>query len=90
MYLIDTNLIFEVGKGRRCDPKVTEWYQQVGDDELFLSVLVIGEIRYGIERLRTRNLLRALRSRNGSKNGCSLSVSGSCRWTRRLHRTGGA
>ena|ERR1700680_1237092 len=59
MYLIDTNVISEVGKGRRCDPKVSRWYQQVGDEELFLSVLVIGEIRQGIERLRTRNLRRA-------------------------------
>jgi predicted nucleic acid-binding protein len=59
MYLIDTNVISEVGKGRRCDPKVSEWYQQVDDAELFLSVLVIGEIRQGIERLRTRNLRRA-------------------------------
>jgi predicted nucleic acid-binding protein len=59
MYLIDTNVISEVGKGRRCDPKVSEWYQRVGDEDLFLSVLVIGEIRQGIERLRTRNLRRA-------------------------------
>ena len=59
MYLIDTNVISEVGKGRRCDPKVSEWYRRVGDEELFLSVLVIGEIRQGIERLRTRNSRRA-------------------------------
>jgi toxin FitB len=59
MYLIDTNVISEVGKGRRCNPEVSEWYRQVGDDELFLSVLVIGEIRQGIERLRTRNPRRA-------------------------------
>ena len=59
MFLIDTNIISEVSKGRRCDPKVSEWYQQVGDEELFLSVLVTGEIRQGIERLRTRHLRRA-------------------------------
>jgi len=55
MYLIDTNVISEVGKGRRCDRQVSEWYRGVSDDELFLSVLVVGEIRQGIERLRTRN-----------------------------------
>ena len=59
MYLIDTNVISEVGKGRRCDRQVAEWYRGVSDDELFLSVLVVGEIRQGIERLRTRNPRRA-------------------------------
>ncbi len=59
MYLIDTNIISEVRKGRLCDPQVAEWYRQVRDEELFLSVLVIGEIRQGIERLRPRNVRRA-------------------------------
>ncbi len=55
MYLIDTNIISEVRKGRRCHPRVAAWFRRVGDDELFLSVLVVGEIRQGIERLRPRN-----------------------------------
>jgi toxin FitB len=59
MYLIDTNVISEVGKGRRCDRQVAEWYRGISDDELFLSVLVVGEIRQGIERLRARNPRRA-------------------------------
>jgi len=59
MYLIDTNVISEVGKGKRCDRQVAEWYRRISDDELFLSVLVVGEIRQGIERLRTRNPRRA-------------------------------
>ena len=59
MYLIDTNIISEVGKGRRCDRHVADWYRATRDDELFLSVLVVGEIRQGIERLRPRNRQRA-------------------------------
>jgi len=59
MYLIDTNVISEVRKGRRCDPRVSLWYKRIKDDELFLSVLVIGEIRQGIEQLTTRNLRQA-------------------------------
>jgi toxin FitB len=34
---------------------VARWYRGVREDEIFLSVLVIGEIRQGIERLRPRN-----------------------------------
>src|SRR5260370_15165262 len=59
MYLIDTNIISEVRKGRRCDRHVAAWYRAARDDELFLSVFVVGEIRQGIERLRQRNGQRA-------------------------------
>ena len=59
MFLIDTNVISEVGKGRRCDRNVAAWYRDTRDDELFLSVLVVGEIRQEIERLRPRNRQRA-------------------------------
>ena len=48
-YLIDTNIISEVRKGRRCDPNVASWYEKIEDASLYLSVLVIGEIRKGIE-----------------------------------------
>jgi predicted nucleic acid-binding protein len=59
MYLIDTNIISEVGKGSHCNRHVAAWYRDARDDELFLSVLVVGEIRQGIERLRPRNRQRA-------------------------------
>jgi len=59
MYLVDTNIISEVAKGRRCDRHVAAWYRDTRDDELFLSVLVVGEIRQGIERLRPRDRQRA-------------------------------
>ncbi len=58
-YLVDTNVVSEIGKGDRCDRNVATWYAAVEPDALALSVLVIGEIRAGIERLRTRDLRRA-------------------------------
>jgi hypothetical protein len=54
-YLIDTNIISEIRKGRRCDPNVASWYEKIEDASLYLSVLVIGEIRKGIERVRLRD-----------------------------------
>ena len=42
-YLINTNNISEVRKGRRCDPNVASWYEKIEDASLYLSVLVIGE-----------------------------------------------
>jgi predicted nucleic acid-binding protein len=53
-YLIDTNIISEVRKGAQCDPHVAAWYAAVDDGELYLSVLVLGEFRKGIERARAK------------------------------------
>jgi toxin FitB len=58
-YLVDTNVVSEIGKGERCDRNVANWYAAVEPDALALSVLVIGEIRDGIERLGTRDPRRA-------------------------------
>ena len=54
-YLIDTNVISEVRKGERCDPTVAAWYASIDDGELYLSTLVLGEIRKGVERLKPRD-----------------------------------
>ncbi len=51
-YLIDTNVISEIRKGDRCNPDVAAWYAALDDSDIYLSVLVLGEIRKGIERAR--------------------------------------
>jgi predicted nucleic acid-binding protein len=38
-----------------CDAWVAEWFASVSGDDLYLSVLVVGEIRRGIERLARRD-----------------------------------
>jgi predicted nucleic acid-binding protein len=60
-FLMDTNVISEIGKGRRCDRGVAAWYQSVEVGSVCLSALVIGELRTGIERLRQRDAGRAAR-----------------------------
>jgi predicted nucleic acid-binding protein len=54
-YLLDTNVISELRKGERADPNVTSWFAGLADDEIFLSVLTIGEIRRGVESVRRRD-----------------------------------
>lgn len=54
-FLIDTNVISEWRKGARCDPHVTAWFASILDEQLYLSVLVLGEIRRGAEKLRSRD-----------------------------------
>jgi len=58
-YLIDTNIISEVRKGKRCDAYVARWYETIEDVSLYLSVLVIGEIRKGIEKIRPKDAVQA-------------------------------
>lgn len=58
-YLIDTNIISEVRKGAGCDARVAAWYASIADEELFLSTLVLGEIRKGVELARGRDVVKA-------------------------------
>jgi len=58
-YLLDTNVISELRKGQRCHPRVAAWIASVPDHALYLSALVIGEIRRGIERMRQRDVQAA-------------------------------
>ncbi len=55
-YLVDTNVISEVRKRARMNPGVRSWIDGLEGEELFLSVLVVGELRRGIERIRRRDL----------------------------------
>lgn len=54
-YLIYASIISELRKGDRCDPKVSPWYASVAEEDLFLSALVLGEIRKGVELARPRD-----------------------------------
>jgi len=55
-FLIDTNVISEFRKGARCNPHVAGWFAAVNDEQLYLSVLTLGEIRRGAEKLRRRDV----------------------------------
>jgi toxin FitB len=61
-FLLDTNVLSELRKDSRCDPGVRDWMEHVAAEDLFVSVMVLGEIRRGIERIRIRdqNQARAL------------------------------
>ena len=58
-FLIDTNIISEVRKGDRCDPAVAAWWSGTAEDDLWLSALVLGEIRQGMELARRRDPRKA-------------------------------
>jgi predicted nucleic acid-binding protein len=57
--LVDTNVISELRKGPRANPHVLAWFTGVAEEEIHLSVLALGELRRGVERLRARDARQA-------------------------------
>lgn len=60
-FLVDTNVISELRKGRRAHPQLRAWLLATKPPEIYFSVLVIGELRQGVERIRARDAASALR-----------------------------
>jgi len=54
-YLVDTNVFSELRKGGRGHPSVRRWFEGIAGAQIHTSVVVIGEIRRGIERARRRD-----------------------------------
>ena len=50
-YRIDTNVISELRR-REPEPRVVHWFEQKPAGQLYLSVLTLGEIRRGVEKLQ--------------------------------------
>ena len=49
-FLLDTNMISEWVKPRP-NPGVIRWMEAVDEDRVFISVISLAELRYGIERM---------------------------------------
>lgn len=56
MYLLDTNIISEIRKKQKANKGVTRFFASAieNDDNLYVSVITIGELRRGIELIRHR------------------------------------
>ena len=60
-FLLDTNVVSELRKGSRTNANVSQWIASVNEQDLRLSVLVVGELRQGVERIRRRDVASAER-----------------------------
>lgn len=58
-YLLDTNVLSELRRGDRANPGVLAWWREHQSGQLWLSVLVVGELRRGVELLRRRDATAA-------------------------------
>jgi predicted nucleic acid-binding protein len=50
-YLLDTCVLSEFTRRRPAEEKVVRWMESVDEEKFFISVITIGEIQHGIERL---------------------------------------
>lgn len=53
-FLLDTNVISELQRPRP-DERVVAWFGTIADEDLCLSVITVGEITQGIEKVRATN-----------------------------------
>ena len=58
-FLLDTTVASEGRKGGRINPNVSAWFESVTDDDIYLSVLVVGEIRKAVELARPNDPVKA-------------------------------
>jgi len=58
-FLLDTNVISEIRKRHRAHPNVVRWVAQTSAEDVGTSVLVIAEIRRGIELKRRHDTAQA-------------------------------
>jgi toxin FitB len=57
--LVDTNVISELRRGRNAAASVVAWFARMPPENVFTSVVVLGEIRRGIELAASRDQLQA-------------------------------
>jgi len=57
--LIDTNVVSELKRGRKAAPRVVTWFSSMPPERVFTSVVVLGEIRRGIELVARRDKTQA-------------------------------
>jgi len=58
-FLLDTNVLSELRKGLKADAKVRQWAETIRGQRHFVSVISLGEIRKGIERLKPKDPAQA-------------------------------
>jgi tRNA(fMet)-specific endonuclease VapC len=60
-YILDTNVVSEL-VASEADPQVINWIDSIDSESVFLSVITIGEIKKGIEKLPDSKRKKTLES----------------------------
>ncbi len=91
MFLLDTNVVSELRRPRP-HGAVVAWLESVGDEDLHLSAVTIGEIQAGIEITREQDQRKAVEIETwldqvaGTLNIFAMDARTFRRWARLMHR----
>ena len=91
MYLLDTNVVSELRRPRPHQAAL-RWLADVPSDQLYLSVVTIGEIQAGIELTREQDAAKAAELENwldlvlASYNVLPMDAPAFRKWARLMHR----
>jgi predicted nucleic acid-binding protein len=58
IYLLDTNVLSELRRSN-ADSGVKAWFESVPSSDLYVSTLLVGEVRRGVEKIRRKDPSRA-------------------------------
>jgi predicted nucleic acid-binding protein len=59
LFLLDTDVVSQLRKASRCDPRVAAWQAAQERDACFISTITLLEIRFGIELARKKDRKKA-------------------------------
>jgi predicted nucleic acid-binding protein len=78
IYLLDTNVISELRepRARQPDPSVLRWFRSVSPASLYLSVVTVMELEFGILQLERRDPARAAVLRSWLSGHVLIAFSG--------------
>jgi predicted nucleic acid-binding protein len=64
MFLLDTNVLSELRKGERCEPAVRAWARARPTSTLYVSVVSLMELEFGVLLMRRRDTVQGDRLLN--------------------------
>jgi toxin FitB len=59
VFLLDTNVLSEIRKGRRAEPTVTAWFRSMPAKLMYISPIVIAELEMGVNLIARRDQVQA-------------------------------
>jgi predicted nucleic acid-binding protein len=59
-WLLDTNIVFELRKQDEMNSGLREWFSGIAEEEIYLSVVTLGEIRKVLETLRNEDTIQSI------------------------------
>ena len=59
MYLLDTNLIYELRRPKKTDPSVRRWVESQTMGSLFISAITVFELEYGLALMARKDARQA-------------------------------